>query len=112
MAAFAQFGSDLDKATQEKLAQGERLMELFKQPQYSPYTTAQQYAVLYAAVNGLLLDVKTAEMRVFIKGYLDYIDTHHREFMENLDKTGESTAGIDQILMEAIGTYKEMASHK
>src|SRR5215471_1734060 len=55
MAAFAQFGSDLDKATQDKLAQGQRLMEVLKQPQFSAYTTAQQYAILFASVNGHLM---------------------------------------------------------
>ena len=105
MAAFAQFGSDLDKATQEKLAHGERLMELLKQKQFSPYTTAQQYAILFAAVNGHLMEIKTAAIGSFIKGFIAYMETHHREYMENLDKTGESSAGADQTLIEAIGSY-------
>jgi F-type H+-transporting ATPase subunit alpha len=107
MAAFAQFGSDLDKATQEKLAQGERLMEVLKQTQYSPYTTAQQYAILFAAVNSLLMDVKTGEVNAFIKGFLKHIETHHLNFMENLNKTGETSAEMDQILTEAVDNYKQ-----
>ena len=58
MAAFAQFGSDLDKATQDKLAQGERLMEVLKQPQFSPYPMEEQAAALFLAVNGHLMDMK------------------------------------------------------
>jgi F-type H+-transporting ATPase subunit alpha len=107
MAAFAQFGSDLDKATQEKLAHGERLMELFKQPQFLPFATAQQYIILFAAVNGLLMDVKTAEISSFLKGLLHYIDIHHQELMKNLEESGETTTGTDQIIIEAIGSYKQ-----
>ena len=106
MAAFAQFGSDLDRATQDKLAQGERLMEGLKQAQFSTYTTAQQYAILFAAVNGLLMDVATKDICTFIKGFLNYIDLNHREFLDNLDRSGESTAGTDQIISEAIESYK------
>ena len=108
MAAFAQFGSDLDKATQEKLAQGERLMEVLKQPQYSPYNTAQQYVVLYTAVNGHLMDVQTREISVFIKGFLEYLDTHYGSTMETLNKTGASTTEIDQEISKALDSYKHV----
>ncbi|MCL2007478.1 MAG: F0F1 ATP synthase subunit alpha [Treponema sp.] len=107
--AFAQFGSDLDKATQEKLAHGQRLMELFKQPQYSPFNTAGQYSILYAAVNSLLMDVKTSNIKTFIKGFLEYLESHHRELMEDIIRTGESTAETEQILMDAIISYKQIA---
>ena len=106
MAAFAQFGSDLDKATQNKLAQGERLMEVLKQAQHSPYTTAQQYAVLFISVNGFLLDIETKKLIPFIKGFLEYMETQHWELMENLDKTGESSTDTDHLIMEAIEEFK------
>jgi F-type H+-transporting ATPase subunit alpha len=108
MASFAQFGSDLDKTTQEKLAQGERLMEALKQAQFSPYSTAQLYAILFAAVNGLLLDVETHKIKSFIKGFLDYIETHHRQLMENINKTGETTPETDKILTDALGDFKHI----
>jgi F-type H+-transporting ATPase subunit alpha len=108
MAAFAQFGSDLDKATQTKLAQGERLMEVLKQTQFSPYTTAQQYAILFAAVNGHLMDVKTKKITSFIKGFIEYLTTHNRAIMENMDKSGESTTGTDQVIIEALENYKHI----
>ena len=109
MAAFAQFGSDLDKATQEKLAQGERLMEMLTQGQFSPYTTARQYLILFASVNGHLMDVDTKKVPAFIGGFLEYMDTHHREIMEELDKTGESSSETDQKITGALESYKHIS---
>jgi len=109
MAAFAQFGSDLDKATQDKLAQGERLMEVLKQPQFSPYSTARQYIVLFSAVNGHLMSVETKKVGPFIKGFLEYMDTHNASVMETLNKTGEASAETDQLIVEALEKYKGAA---
>jgi len=108
MAAFAQFGSDLDKATQEKLAQGERLMEVLKQAQYSPYTTAQQYVILFASVNGHLREVKTQDVAAFVKGFLEYLADHHRDILETLDKTGVSTSEADDVITKALESYKHI----
>ena len=108
MAAFAQFGSDLDKATQEKLAQGERLMEVLKQSQFSPYTTAQQYAILFVSVNGCLGDVETKKVSVFVKGFLEYLDAHHASIMESLDKDGVSSIEMDHEITEALESYKHI----
>ena len=112
MAAFAQFGSDLDKATQEKLAQGERLMEALKQPQYSPYTTAQQYAILFLSVNGYLRDVKTSDVPVFLRGFLEYLDSHNKEIIEILNKTGESSAESDEKITEAFENFRHIKSQE
>ncbi|MDR1802987.1 MAG: F0F1 ATP synthase subunit alpha [Treponema sp.] len=106
MAAFAQFGSDLDKATQDKLAQGERLMEVLKQPQFSPYSTARQYVILFSAVNGHLMSVETKKIGAFIKGFLEYMDTNYSSVMETLDKTGETSTETDQTIIEALEKYK------
>jgi F-type H+-transporting ATPase subunit alpha len=108
MAAFAQFGSDLDKATQEKLAQGQRLMEVLKQPLFSPYTTAQQYIILFAAVNGHLMDVETKKVSAFVKGFLEYLSAHHGPIMERLDKDGVSTLEMDSEITEALENYKHV----
>jgi F-type H+-transporting ATPase subunit alpha len=109
MAAFAQFGSDLDKATQDKLAQGERLMEVLKQPQFSPYSTARQYIVLFSAVNGHLMSVETKKVGPFIKGFLEYMDTHNAPIMDTLNKTGEASAETDHLIVEALEKYKGAA---
>jgi F-type H+-transporting ATPase subunit alpha len=110
MAAFAQFGSDLDKATQTKLAQGERLMEVLKQAQFSPYTTAQQYVILNIAVNGHLMDVAVKKIPSFIKGFLEHLAENNQSILENLDKSGESTVGTDQVIVEALESYKNAGS--
>jgi F-type H+-transporting ATPase subunit alpha len=112
MAAFAQFGSDLDKATQDKLAQGERLMEVLKQQQFSPYTVAEQYAILFAALNGCLLDVETKKVQAFIRGFLEYLKNHHGGILETLTKTGESSMEIETELSEAVENYKAAAGTK
>jgi F-type H+-transporting ATPase subunit alpha len=54
------------------------------------------------------MDIKTSDINRFLKGFIDYLSTHHREFMENLDKSGESTAGTDQILLEAMESFKRI----
>jgi F-type H+-transporting ATPase subunit alpha len=108
MAAFAQFGSDLDKATQDKLAQGERLMEVLKQSQFSPYTTAQQYAILFASVNGHLMDGETKKTASFIRGFLEYLSAHHGAIMESLEKTGVTSAEIDEEITGALESYKHI----
>ena len=108
MAAFAQFGSDLDKATQDRLAQGERLMAVLNQNQYSPYTTSQQYIILYASVNGHLMDIKTKEIAHFVKNFLDYMDTHYQGIMESLDKEGVSSSEIDEQISKALDRFKHI----
>jgi F-type H+-transporting ATPase subunit alpha len=107
MAAFAQFGSDLDKMTQDKLAQGERLMEVLKQAQFCPYTTAQQYAVLFAALGNHLMDFPVAQAQDFVKGFLDYLAANHSAVMEQLTAEGETSAKIDGELSGAVERFKK-----
>jgi F-type H+-transporting ATPase subunit alpha len=108
MAAFAQFGSDLDKSTQDRLAQGERLMEVLKQVQYSPYTTTQQYVILYAALNGHLTDIPVKMISPHIRSFLEYLAGKNQSQLETLEKTGESSAEIDQVILEALENYKQI----
>jgi F-type H+-transporting ATPase subunit alpha len=112
MASFAQFGSDLDKATQDKLAQGARLMEVLKQPQFSPYTMPQQYAILYAAINGFLLDIDTKQVGAFVKGYLDFLAAHYDQARAELAETGKSSTDIDDQLQKAAEEYKHLFSQQ
>jgi len=112
MAAFAQFGSDLDKATQTKLAQGERLMEVLKQAQFNPYSTAEQYVILFIAVNGHLMDVETKNISTFIKGFLDHLAINNQAILTNLNKTGESNVDTDQIIIDALESYKQLNQGK
>ncbi|MDR0290633.1 MAG: F0F1 ATP synthase subunit alpha, partial [Treponema sp.] len=107
MAAFAQFGSDLDKATQDKLAQGERLMEVLKQPQYAPYSLEQQVAILYLSINGYLLDVDVGKIASFVKSYLEYLQNNHAELMRNVGETGEVSAEQERELRTAAEEFKK-----
>jgi len=106
MAAFAQFGSDLDKATQEKLAQGQRLMEVLKQPQYAPYPLEQQAAILFAAINGYLLDVDVEKINPFIHSYLEYLNRNHAALMRSIGETGQMSVDQESELRTAVETFK------
>jgi F-type H+-transporting ATPase subunit alpha len=108
MKAFAQFGSDLDKATQDKLAQGERLMEILKQPQFSPYTTAQEAAILFVSINGYLMDIPVNKIGVFVKGFLEYLETHDAGLMESVAKTGVLSSENEQELVSAVENFKQL----
>jgi F-type H+-transporting ATPase subunit alpha len=82
MAAFAQFGSDLDASTQQLLARGARLTELLKQPQYSPLTTAEQVLVIYAGTKGYLDKIEVNQVRAFEDGLLNFARTSHADVLE------------------------------
>jgi F-type H+-transporting ATPase subunit alpha len=108
MAAFAQFGSDLDRATQDKLAQGERLMEVLKQPQFAPYPLEQQVAILFLAVNGHLMDVEVAKIAGFIKTWLAYLKNHNADLMRNIAATGAVSAEQEGELRSAIEQFRQL----
>ncbi|MFT5049126.1 MAG: F-type H+-transporting ATPase subunit alpha [Chlamydiales bacterium] len=84
LAAFAQFGSDLDAATQAKLARGERLVELLKQPQYAPVHVADQVMVIYLGGAGLLDDIPVDRILEFEKAFLDYVHDTHDTIMDDV----------------------------
>jgi len=107
MAAFAQFGSDLDKATQDKLAQGERLMEALKQPQFAPFAMEEQAAVLFLAVNGYLMDVKTEDVSLFIKNYLSYLKTQKADLLISIAETGVISPEQESDLRAAVEAFKK-----
>jgi F-type H+-transporting ATPase subunit alpha len=107
MAAFAQFGSDLDKATQDKLSQGERLMEVLKQPQFRPYAMEEEAVILFLAVNGHLMDVPVEKVASFVKAYLESLKLKSAELLESIAGSGVLTAENEQELSAAIEAYKE-----
>jgi F-type H+-transporting ATPase subunit alpha len=107
MAAFAQFGSDLDKATQDKLAQGARLMEVLKQPQFSPYSLELQAAILFLAVNGYLMNVKIEDIATFVLSYIGYLQSNNSVLLENIAKTGTISAEEENELRSAIEKFKQ-----
>jgi F-type H+-transporting ATPase subunit alpha len=108
MAAFAQFGSDLDKATQDKLAQGVRLMEVLKQPQFRPYAMEEQVAILFIAVNGYLMDVAVEKIGDFVRGFLEYLKAHNRDLLDTIASTGATTPDQEEELRQAAESYKQV----
>ena len=107
MAAFAQFGSDLDKSTRDKLAQGVRLMEVLKQPQLLPYQQEEQIAILFLAVNGFLLDVYVENISVFVKGYIEYLKSQKTELMKRIAETGAALEELESELRATVKSFKE-----
>lgn len=107
LAAFAQFASDLDQATQNQLARGRRLQELLKQPQYSPLPVNEQVAILYAGINGYLDDIAVEQVAPYTQGLREYLRNskpQYGELIRNEKKLGDEA---EKILKEAIAEYKQ-----
>ena len=105
MAAFAQFGSDLDATTQRLLARGARLTELLKQPQFSPLKMEEQACVIYAGVNGYLDPIAVNRVRAFEDGLLHVLRSKHADILEDIRKTGDLTDATAEKLKAAVTEY-------
>ena len=106
LASFAQFGSELDAATTEQLAQGERIREVLKQPQYKPMAVEYQVIIIYAATRKYLLDIPTAQVLDFQDGLFRFIDTKYPEIPAGIREKKEITPELDELLGKAINEYK------
>jgi F-type H+-transporting ATPase subunit alpha len=102
LAAFSQFASDLDAATQQQLARGKRLRELLKQPQYSPLNLAEQVAVVYAGVKGLIDDVPVELVTQFTRELREYLKTNKAEFISRVMDEKVLKDDTEAMLKEAI----------
>ncbi|MBQ8084585.1 MAG: F0F1 ATP synthase subunit alpha [Lachnospiraceae bacterium] len=107
LAAFSQFGSELDADTKERLAQGERIKEILKQPQYKPMAGEKQVVIIYAATKRYLLDVPVDEILDFEAGLFDYVDAQYPELFNKIREEKKLTEDIETMLNEAITSYKE-----
>ena len=107
LAAFAQFGSDLDKATQAQLARGQRLTDLLKQAQYSPITVEKMIAILYVGTRGFLDDISVENVGAFEKSFYEYMDTHHGDILGALRNKPALNEDIEKSLTSAINAFKE-----
>ena len=105
MAAFAQFGSDLDAATQRLLSRGARLTELLKQPQFSPLKTQEEVAVIFAGVNGFLDKLPVGKVRAFEDGLLRFLREKHADLLASIWTQKQITDDIKRGLMDAISAY-------
>jgi F-type H+-transporting ATPase subunit alpha len=110
--AFAQLGTELDKATQSQLDRGARLVELLKQPQYKPMPTEQQVFVIYAATKGYMDDVPLNRIQEFQNALLGYIDTSASQLRESLAQKGELSEEIENQLKQALNDFKSKVWQK
>ena len=112
--AFAQFGSDLDKATQAQLARGQRLTEILKQPQYQPMDVEKQVLVIWAATNGFTDDVAIEDIRRFETSLLKFVENSHPGLLADIaDKkslTDEIKAGLKQVLEDFKDTWAKTST--
>ncbi|MGQ9532973.1 MAG: F0F1 ATP synthase subunit alpha [Desulfotomaculales bacterium] len=107
LAAFAQFGSDLDKATLARLTRGERMVEILKQEQYVPMPVEEQIMIIFAGVNGYLDDLPVEQVRPFEAEFLRFMKTTKTDIVEELRVKKEISADLDQRLRAAIVEFKE-----
>jgi len=106
LAAFAQFASDLDKATRDQLTRGEKLSEVVKQPQYQPLSVEKQVAILYAATTGKLDDIPTARVKDFEARFYRFLEVERTAILVELGETKVLTDALATALDEAIQTFR------
>ncbi|MFI3202233.1 MAG: F0F1 ATP synthase subunit alpha [Eubacteriales bacterium] len=107
LASFAQFGSELDADTKEKLAQGERIKEILKQPQYKPMTVQHQVIIIYVATNKYLLDVAVEDITRFEAGLFEFIDSKYSEIPSKIASEKEISEDVEKQLISAIEEFKQ-----
>jgi F-type H+-transporting ATPase subunit alpha len=107
LAAFAQFGSDLDKVTQNQLNRGARLTELLKQRQFAPLSWVQQVAIIYAGTQGLLDNVEVKDIRAFEDGFYPYLQSAQSQLMSDIESKRALDDDIKKRLTGAINDYKQ-----
>lgn len=105
LAAFAQFGSDLDKATQAQLNRGQKLQEILKQSQYEPLSLEKQVVILFAGTNGYADEIPIDRMQTWKESLLRYIDTSHSDLVKDIAEKKEVTDKSEAALHEAIKTF-------
>ncbi len=106
LAAFSQFGSELDADTKEKLAQGERIKEILKQPQYQPLPVEKQVIIIYAATKKYLIDIPVGDILRFEEELFNYVDTKYPEILDSIRDTKELTEENEKALVKAIEECK------
>ena len=105
LAAFAQFGSELDADTKERLAQGERIREMLKQPQYKPMPVQYQVIIIYAAVNKYLLDIPVEDVTRFESELFEYLDTKYPEIPKSIADEKVMSEGTEETLKKALDEF-------
>jgi F-type H+-transporting ATPase subunit alpha len=106
LAAFAQFGSDLDKATQSQLNRGRRMQEILKQPQYQPVSLEHQVMVMFAGTQGFASEVPVEKVAQWEADLIKYLDASHPDIGRDIIETGRITDENEERLREALETFK------
>ena len=107
LASFSQFGSELDADTKEKLAQGERIREMLKQPQYKPMPVEYQVIIIYAVTKKFVIDIPVDKILDFEQGLFDFIDTKYPQIPESIKETKELSEDTEKLLVSAIEEFKK-----
>jgi F-type H+-transporting ATPase subunit alpha len=107
LAAFAQFASDLDKATRDQLTRGEKLSEVIKQPQYQPLPVEKQVVILYTATKGLLDDIPTPRVKAFEEGLYRFLENERPEILRELGEKKAFSDELTKALDEAIQAFRQ-----
>ena len=107
LAAFSQFGSDLDNDSKRRLEKGKRLMEVLKQDQYVPMAVENQIIIFYATVNDFLSDIPVSDIKKFEAEYIEYMDTHQRDVLKKIKEGSPLTDEIKKVLDESLVEFKK-----
>ena len=108
LAAFAQFGSDLDSDSKRRLEKGKRILEVLKQEQYKPMDVEKQIVILYATLNDFLSDIDVSDIRKFESEFLEYADTHYRDLLKEIVEVGALTDEIKVKIENSILEFKKI----
>ena len=111
LAAFAQFGSDLDKATQQQLRRGERITEIMKQPQYQPLSLVQEVVIIFAASNGYIDDIPTGRVKEFERDLYRFMETQYKPLADKIAKEKKFDAEIEKQARAMIEEFKKTVSY-
>src|SRR5437870_4328094 len=111
LAAFAQFGSDLDKATQQQLRRGEKTVEVMKQPQYQPLSLVKEVVIIFAVTNGYLDDVPPAKVRDFERDLFRFMETQYRELADGISKDKQFTKDTEAKARTMIEEFKKTTTY-
>ena len=105
--AFAKFGSDLDKATQQQLTRGERMVEILKQDQYKPLTVGKQILIIYTGNAGFLDDLPLNKIADFETGLFEYFDSRHADILQEIEKKKKISDENEEKLKKYVGEFKQ-----
>ena len=109
LAAFAQFGSDLDSDSKRRLEKGKRILEVLKQEQYKPMDVEKQIVILYATLNDFLSDIRVKDIRRFEDEFLEFMDTHHRDVLKQIIDEKQLSDNLKENIEKCIIEFKKDA---